>query len=169
MSGLAATTAAALTDALREQQSLYESLLQVAGQEERAIVGGDVRALTELTEEKERLIELLATLETERMTAITAIAAATGIDAGTLTITRVASILPAEQAAALTAAGDDLREQALDVKQANDSNAALLRSSSEIVGRWIQYLRTVISGSLTYTAEGSPGESGGNRVIDRSA
>ncbi len=168
MSGLAAT-AAALTAALREQQGLYEALLDVAGKEEHAIVGGDVEALTELTEEKEHLLELLATLETERMTAITAIAAATGIDAGTLTITHVASILPAEQAAALTAAGDDLREQALDVKQANDSNAVLLRSSSEIVGRWIQYLRTVISGSLTYTAEGSPGESSGNRVIDRSA
>ena len=168
MSGLA-TTAAALTDALREQHSLYETLLDVAGREESAIVGGDVAALTELTEEKEQLIELLATLETERTTAITAIAAATGIDADALTVTRVASILPAEQAAALTAASDELRQQALDVKQANDSNAVLLRSSSEIVGRWIQYLRTVISGSLTYTAEGSPGESSGNRVIDRSA
>ena len=168
MSGLT-TTAAALTDAIREQQGLYGALLDVAGKEERAIVGGDVVALTELTEEKEHLLELLATLETERMTAITAIAAATGIDADTLTVTRIAAILPAEQAAALTAAGEDLREQALDVKQANDSNAVLLRNSSEIVGRWIQYLRTVISGSLTYTAEGSPGESGGNRVIDRSA
>ena len=46
MSGLT-TTAAALTDAIREQQGLYGALLDVAGKEERAIVGGDVVALTE--------------------------------------------------------------------------------------------------------------------------
>ena len=75
---------------------------------------------------------------------------------------------PAE-GAALTEAGIELRARALALKEANEHNAALLRGSREIVDRWIQYLRTIIAGSLTYTAEGSPNESGDNRVIDRSA
>ena len=64
MSGLA-STAAALTGALLEQRGLYQALFDVAGREERAIVDGDVEALTELTEEKEHLLELLATLHVE--------------------------------------------------------------------------------------------------------
>ena len=163
------TSADALTAALAEEQRLYASLLVLAGREERAIVGGDVAELTEMTAEKERLLELLAALETERMTALTAIAAAAGVGAEALTLTGVASVVAPAQAAALTQVGVQLRTKALALKEANERNAELLRSSREIVERWIQYLRTVISGALNYTAEGSPDEPGGNRVIDRSA
>ena len=150
----------ALASALTEEQELLGTLLDLAGREERAIVGGDVAELTELTDQKEHLLELLATLETERATALTAIAGSSGLRIDALTLSA---------AAALTEAGIELRARALALKEANEHNAALLRGSREIVDRWIQYLRTIIAGSLTYTAEGSPNESGDNRVIDRSA
>jgi flagellar biosynthesis/type III secretory pathway chaperone len=159
----------ALAAALTEEQELLGSLLDLAGREERAIVGGDVAELTRLTDQKEHLLELVATLETERMTALTAIAGASSVDIDALTLSAVAELVEPAEGAALTDAGMELRARALALKEANEHNAALLRSSREIVDRWIQYLRTVIVGSLTYTAEGSPNESGDNRVIDRSA
>lgn len=163
------TRAEALGATLAEEEQLYASLLDIAGREERAIASGDVGELTDLTDEKEQLLELLAALETERMTALTAIAAATGTGVAVLTLTGVASMLEPAQGAALTGAGLELRARAAALKRANDRNAELLRSSGEIVDRWIQYLRTVITSTLSYTAEGSPDEAGGTRVLDRSA
>ena len=159
----------ALAAALTEEQELLGSLLDLAGREERAIVGGDVAELTELTDEKEQLLELLATLETERMTALIAIAGSSSLDIDALPLSAVAELVEPAAGAALTEAGIELRTRALALKEANEHNAALLRGSRDIVDRWIQYLRTIIAGSLTYTAEGSPNESGDNRVIDRSA
>ena len=159
----------ALAAALTEEQELLGSLLDLAGREERAIVGGDVATLTELTDQKEQLLEMLATLETERMTALTVIAGSSGLDIDALSLSAVAELVEPARGAALTEAGIELRTRALALKEANEQNAALLRSSRDIVDRWIQYLRTIIAESLTYTAEGSPNESGDNRVIDRSA
>ena len=163
------TCAEALGAALAEEEQLYASLLDIAGREERAIASGDVGELTNLTDEKEQLLELLAALETERMTALTAIAAATGTGVEALTLTGVVAMLEPEQGAALTGAGLELRASAAALKRANDRNAELLRSSGEIVDRWIQYLRTVITSTLSYTAEGSPDEAGSTHVLDRSA
>lgn len=168
MSGVS-TAAEALGAALVEQCELYTSLLSLAGREESAIANGDVAGLTDLTEEKERLLEVLAALETERMTALTTIAAAASVDASALTLSIVAALVPAQQGAELTEVGVDLRMKALALREANERNAVLLRSSRDIIDRWIQYLRVIISNTLTYTAEGSPDGSAANRVIDRSA
>ena len=163
------TPAHALTETLAEEHQLYAALLELAGREERAIVGGDVRALTEITEEKEHLLETLAALETERMTALTAFASVTGRGAEEITLTEAASALEEIEGALLTRAGEQLRTLALELRGANDRNAALLRSSRDIVDRWIQYLRTVLTGALAYNAEGGLTDAVGRRVLDRSA
>ena len=159
----------ALGAALGEEHALYSSLLDLAGREESALVGGDVEELTELTDEKEQLLELLATMETERTTALTAIAAAAGVPAETLTLTAVAELIDDDGGVALTESGMQLRATALALREANERNAELLRGSHELIDRWIQYLRAIISGSLNYTAEGEPDDGDGGRVIDRSA
>jgi flagellar biosynthesis/type III secretory pathway chaperone len=163
------TPAHALTETLAEEQQLYGSLLELAAREERAIVGGDVRILTEITDEKEQLLELLAALESERMTALTAFAAVTGHAPGEITLTEAAASLEAGEGALLTRAGEQLRTTALELRDANDRNAALLRSSRDLVDRWIQYLRTVLTGALAYNADGGLNDAVGRRVLDRSA
>ncbi len=163
------TPAQALTEVLAEEQGLYASMLELAGREQSALVGGDVRTLTEITEEKEHLLELLATLEMERTTALTAFAAASGHASSDLTLTEAASALGASEGALLTRAGEQLRAVAIELQGANERNAALLRSSRDIVDRWIQYLRTVLTGALAYNAEGGLADAGGRRVLDRSA
>ncbi|MPZ98536.1 MAG: hypothetical protein GEU80_04200 [Dehalococcoidia bacterium] len=85
----------ALLAALIAQDELYTSMLGICRREEDAIVSADVATLTALTEEKEQLIEHLNALETERMTALVAIAAATDdLDAGTATLTQLEAVLP---------------------------------------------------------------------------
>jgi flagellar biosynthesis/type III secretory pathway chaperone len=142
-----------LTSALEQQRDAFVSMLDLTRREERAIVGGDVEALTSLTEEREHILELLAALEAERMTAIVAIASSTGADAHSLTLTSVAAHLAGESGDALTSLGMDLRRRAMAVRDANERNAHLLRASRDIVDRWVHYLRSLMSSAL-YDAEG---------------
>ena len=76
-----------LDEVLGTERDLYLSMLSLSTREEVAIVGDDVESLTELVNEKEELLEHLSALETERMTAIVAISAATGLDPETATLT----------------------------------------------------------------------------------
>ncbi len=103
------------------------------------------------------------------MTALVAIAAATGLETDAMTLSIVIDLAEPEQGAALTEVGLLVRARAVALKQASERNAALLRSRSDVVERWIDFLRRVVSGSLTYTAEGAPQEPDGSRVLDQSA
>ncbi len=154
---------------LDTQRAIYTEMLDLTEREEAAIVCGDVAALTRLVEEKETLIEHLNVLETERMTALVAIASATGIDPGAATLSDVAAHLPRAAALALTESGVELRAQAIALREANDRNARLLRSSRDVVDRWIHYLRVFLSGAL-YTSGGTTAEAApARRALDRSA
>jgi flagellar biosynthesis/type III secretory pathway chaperone len=170
MSGVAGLNevVADLASALDQERLALSSMLELAIREQLAIVGGDVALLTQLTNEKEHLLELVAALETERMTAITAIAAATGQDAAQMTLSTVIAALPVEQARALTSAGVELRREANALREANERNAQLLRTSRDIVDRWLHYLRSLVSNVL-YDASGRAAETGRRTRVDRSA
>lgn len=164
----ALTGAGALGAVLTTQQDILRAMRVLAEQQQRAIVGGDVRALTDVVEEQQALVDHLNALETERMTALVAIAAATGLDAESATISAIAATLPLERAAELIRQGQDLRAEALALRQVQEVNEQLLETSRGLVDRWLNYLRSVLSGSL-YSASGGTGAMPGARSLDRSA
>lgn len=167
MTGIAAAADLALV--LAEESRLCAQLLAVTDREQDAITASDVERLTALVDEKEQLLELLAALETERMTAITAIALATGRPADALTITEVADLAAPEERASLLVTGEELRRTGVALAEANTRNARLLEASAELVERWTQYLKNVISRSLTYQQDGTVQGTQGQRVLDRTA
>lgn len=160
--------AGVLSEVLASQRDLYRSLRGIAFEEQDAIVAGDVERLTALVERKEEVLDHLRALETERMTALVAIQAATGLAPDSATLSEVAAHLPVEMASMLERTGRELRAEALALDEAHEVNARLLGNSRSLVDRWIQYLRTVLAGSL-YTQEGTLGASAGGRSLDRSA
>ena len=159
---------AELTAALEQECAAVTSMLDLATREELAIVGGDVALLTQLTDEKEQLLELVATIESERMTAITAIAGATGQNPADVTLSTVLASLAPADAVALASVGVELRREANALRDANERNAYLLRTSRDIVDRWLQYLRSLVS-SVLYDANGRTAEAGRRTRVDRSA
>jgi len=159
----------ALAETLAEESRLCAMLLAVTHREEKAIIAADIPTLTALVDEKERVLELLATLETERMTAVTAIASATGRPAGSLTLGGVLDLVDGPAQAQLLALSEGLRADGQALEQANQRNARLLQASSELVERWVQYLKNVISGALTYNPDGGAQPGSGSRMLDQSA
>src|SRR5262249_44288192 len=115
-------------------------LLAVTHREEKAIIAADIPLLTSLVEEKEQVLELLATLETERMTAVTAIASAAGQQPSSLTLGGVVALVDGPAQAQLVALSEGLREDGRALEEANQRNAHLLQASSDLVDRWVQYL-----------------------------
>ncbi|MEX1022299.1 MAG: flagellar protein FlgN [Dehalococcoidia bacterium] len=159
---------AVLSEVIAAQRDLYRGLLGLASNEQEAIVAGDVERLTVLVEQKEEVLDHLRALETERMTALVAIQSATGIDAGSATLSEIAAHLPSDAADALERSGRELRAEAVALEEAHAMNAHLLRTSRSLVDRWIHYLRTVLAGSL-YTNGGGSATTAGGRTLDRSA
>ncbi len=163
------TGADALGVVLASQRVIVDAMLALAQRQQDAIVSGDVEALTNVVDEQQQMMDHLNSLETERMTALVAIATAIGIDdVSALTLTQVASALPEPLGESLSAQGQALRVQAEALRQAQDLNERLLEGSRALVDRWLHYLRTVLSGSL-YTASGGTGGMPGGRSLDRSA
>jgi len=160
--------AAALSDVLAGQRDLYRSLVGIATSEQDAIVAADVERLTQLLEQKENVLDHLRALETERMTALVAIEMATGIAAEGATISEIAAHLPVAAAEDLQRIGRELKAEAVALEEAHAVNAHLLRNSRSLIDRWINYLRTVLAGSL-YTSEGDSPAVAGGRTLDRSA
>ena len=168
MSAISAA-ADALADTLEEESRLCGMLLAVTHREEKAIIAADIPLLTSLVEEKEQVLELLATLETERMTAVTAIASAAGKPASSLTLGGVVALVDGPAQAQLVALSEGLREDGRALEEANARNAHLLQASSDLVDRWVQYLKSVITGALTYNPDGGAQGGAGSRMLDRSA
>jgi len=158
----------ALDEVLATERDLYLSMLALSTREEVAIVGDDVAQLTDVVNEKEDLLEHLSELETERMTAIVAISAATGLDPQTATLTQISEVVPAIDGLRLMESGMTLRTQAVALQQANRRNERLLEASRGLVGRWIQYLKSVLNNSV-YTLDGQLDDSRDIGSLDRSA
>lgn len=156
-----------LAAVLEAQTDITRQLLGVARRQQRAIVDGDVEALTASVEESQIFLEHLAALETERMTALVAIAMATGVDPESATLSDITAALPVEPAEAVRRAGMTLRVEAIALQEMQATNQGLLESSRSLVDRWVNYLRSVLAGGV-YTPAGGTAANGG-RTLDRSA
>ncbi len=156
-----------LAAVLEAQCDLTRQLLGAARRQQRAIVDGDIEALTATVEESQVFLEHLQALETERMTALVAIAMATSIDPDSATLSEIAAALPSEPAEAVRRTGLALRAEATALREADAVNQQLLEGSRSLVDRWVNYLRSVLAGGV-YTPVGGTTANGG-RTLDRSA
>lgn len=163
-----AAGAASLNDVLTAQREVYRSLVRVALDEQDAIVAADVERLTALVDQKETLLDHLRAMETERMTALVAIQAATGIVPEAATVSAIAAHLPPAAAEALERTGRELRAEVVALEETHAVNERLLRDSRSLIDRWVHYLRSVLAGSL-YDGTGNSPEATGGRTLDRSA
>lgn len=156
-----------LAAVMEAQRDITRQLLGVARRQQRAIVDGDVEGLTASVEEARTFLEHLQALETERMTALVAISMATGVDPERATLSEIAAALPADAAEAVRRTGQVLRAEATALHETQEVNQRLLESSRALVDRWINYLRSALTGGV-YTPAGGAVADGG-RTLDRSA
>lgn len=120
---------------LRQECDLYESLLGLSSKKTSIIVSGDLKELSQITDEEQSTVAQIATLDRKRQAAMKDIANVLNMDVQSLRLTDLVQMLdkrPDEQRQ-LAEERDRLKLVADNVKRVNGQNQELLQSSLEMV------------------------------------
>ena len=124
-----------LIDVLHRESELYEELYTISSKKTPVIISGDLPALADITEKEQAQVDRIASVDREREVAMRDIADVLNKDYRTMRLTDVVGMLdkrPQEQAR-LAREKDALVESISRVRQVNDQNQVLLKSSLEMV------------------------------------
>lgn len=124
-----------LIDVLDKECTMYEKLLGLSGRKTTIIIQGDLKALAEITDEEQCIINDIQALEKQRVTAMTDIANVLNMDVDSLKLTDLIGVLdkrPVDQKN-LAKQRDRLVSVADNVRRVNGQNQELLKSSIEMV------------------------------------
>ena len=124
-----------LIDVLNKESSEYEVLLGLSQKKTPVIIAGDLEALQQITDDEQRIVTKVTSLEKKRVEVTGDIANVLNKDVTTLKLSDLIAMLtarPVEQKA-LAAAPDSLQAVIRELKRANEQNAELLKNSLEMV------------------------------------
>jgi flagellar biosynthesis/type III secretory pathway chaperone len=165
MSALLQPSTDELLDLLNQEERLYAELVAIGQQEQGAILGNDPAWLHALVAQKERVIEQVARVETERQSWIAAWAAAAGATSAP-TLAELARQLPPHEAGRISVVRDALLRRIRDVAEMNHRNGQLVNGALRIVNRSIDVYSRV-GGDGGYAPSGEPARGTRTVVLDR--
>jgi flagellar biosynthesis/type III secretory pathway chaperone len=135
--------------------SLYRSMLILYHEERQALLDFDLDGISTSAKKKENLVLKIKILEEQRHRTIDAIAAALGLDATDLTISRLADKVDIRQAYKLSALGDKLSETVNEIKDVHRSNRSLITHSQGLVTHALAFLGSQLNPDPVYYQNGS--------------
>lgn len=140
---------------LDDTVSLYQSMLTLYHEERQSLLAFDLDGISTNAKKKENLVLKIKILEEQRQRTIDAIAAALGLDAAGLTISRLADKVDIRQAYKLSALGDKLSETVNEIKDVHQSNRSLIIHSQGLVTNALAYLGSQLNPDPVYYQNGS--------------
>lgn len=129
-----------LIELLHEELSIYAELAGLLEAERAAMHAMALDALTRATAAKDTLLLRIKALDESRKLLAQRLASELGLPRDEVTLTRLAQVAPAPQAAQLRAAGNALRERVEQCQALNRHNALAAERGLDLVNRGIQYL-----------------------------
>ncbi len=157
-----------LVSALRTQERCFGALLEVTRTEHEALRSGDIDTVEELLGKKEHLLRRIARAEAERASSAADLAGQMGL-AASATLSELSAGLPAAALTEALSLQEALRGHATQLAELNGRNAAMLRTSLGLLGRWVGFLIRAAEGADTYNEEGGHAKRKRTRVLDRKA
>lgn len=124
-----------LMDILEQENREYKALLELSMKKTRIIVSNDVVALSAITEEEQKQVDRINSLDKKRDEAMRDIANVMNMDVQTLKLGKIIDMLagrPAEQKR-LTEVKDALHETTKNMARINAQNKELLENALELV------------------------------------
>ncbi len=131
---------------LREETEAHRRLLELAREEQRALVRGDVEALQRLVAEQEQLVGAVRGLERARMQLLELVAERAGRPVEGLSLRELVSSCPPDVGRRLEDQRQQLSEVLRELADVNKANALLVRAH-------LDYTRHLV-GLLAHAAEG---------------
>ncbi len=139
---------------LQEEADLHGRLLELAREEQRALVRGDVAGLQRLVAEQEKLVGQVRVLEQARRQLLELVAQRAGCPVDRLTLQELVQLSPPDVGRRLAEQREILTQRLRELADVNKANALLIRSH-------LEHVQAVIS--LVTRAAGG----GGSLAVDR--
>lgn len=134
-----------LITVLTEEEEIYEYLLPITREKKQVIIKNDLQSLRNITVEEQKAVEILNVLERRREEVIVNIGTVLGMDANTMKISNVISILdkqPEEQKELKEVHGK-LKATVGELKRLNDLNRVLMEQSLEMIAFDLNVLQSM--------------------------
>jgi flagellar biosynthesis/type III secretory pathway chaperone len=126
---------------LQEETEAHRRLLDLARQEQRALVRGDVAALQRLVAAQEEVVAQVRGLERARMQLLELVADRVGRPVDRLSLRELVSSCPPDVARRLDQQREQLTEVLRELADVNKANALLVRAHLE----YVQHLASLLS------------------------
>jgi flagellar biosynthesis/type III secretory pathway chaperone len=154
---------------LSAEAATYRTLLPLIEEEEQALRRADIQGLAELRGRREDILQRLTELERGRRVAMGRLAARLGVDAGTLTLSRLIELVP-RPAAGLAAVRDELRLLLAGLLARNGRNRFLAERTLDCLHGLFGKLAAAVSAPAVYAGSGRTGPAGLDlQLLDRRA
>lgn len=124
-----------LIETLDQENKIYESLIPVNEKKTRIIINNDLKALQDITDTEQEMVQKISALEAKRQEVIINIGTVINRDPGTLTLKRLVQLLekqPKEQEQ-LSIIHDKLQKTVHRLKDINHQNQSLIEQSLEMI------------------------------------
>ena len=160
-----------LMKVLAEEERIYEKLLGLFQSQRQAIIGGHVDELYSIVGKEEQLVRRIEELEAERLATVEALAKRLNLASAGLTVSELAQMLAEAEAAQFTQMQRRIFSKIDELAHTNRRNAALIKSSLDLISAAIQNLMGAYPGGALYNGEGKPQgtATGHSRILDQRA
>ena len=149
-----------LIDVIEKESKIYEDILEISKNKTDIIVKGKVKELESITELEQSLIVQIGKLEAVREDLVNKICSNIGKDSSSnMTITELIGYIEAPQAEMLSSYKDNMISVLKEIKDINDINAKLIKSSIDFIDFSINIMSNVNSDGNNYSDNGQINDS----------
>lgn len=147
--------ASVLIEVMQEQLDAYKELYDIGNKKTDVLVNGDIKTLSEITEQEQKLIIKLGKFEDGRFELVKEIAKLCNKDASELKGDFIISILDEKEAKTFTAIYDELKILLHDIQEQNDRNERLIKNALDYINFSIKLITDAGTSKANYGADGA--------------
>lgn len=152
---------------LEKEYEMYGMILKLCQSEQKDIVEGNLEAIDKNTQEKEKVLRNIATLEKYRRAFISKIAQHFKVHPRELTLSKLMPLIPAHYKEAYENMENLLHGRLAIVKDVNEVNAELLKTSLDCIDFTLNLFSCKSVGTTYDNMAHQPVEEGGSYFLDK--
>lgn len=148
-----------LIDVVEKEAKAYENILEISKNKTDIVIKGKVKELESITELEQSLIIQIGKLEAERESLVDKIFSVIGEDSSNMTISELVGYIEEPQAKRLNSYKEHMISVLKEIKDVNDINAKLIKSSIDFIDFSINIMSNVNSDGNNYSDKGQVNDS----------
>ncbi|MHB8064216.1 MAG: flagellar protein FlgN [Ruminiclostridium sp.] len=155
-----------LTDVLNQENEIYDTLSKISNNKTNLIVGGKVNELESIVKVEQSLIIKISKLEDQREKIVDKLCSLLGKKPEEITISGLAEQLGQNESDELKACQDKMVNNIKNLKNANDLNSKLIKSSLEYIDFSINMMTSIDTMNNSYGSSGHSGDTKKRNLFD---